>query len=64
MKANEIYIGNCIDRLKEIAENSVDLVYRFINLFTILLVVKLKLIPSVNHRFCIDFVNSLHYSFF
>lgn len=27
MKANEIYIGNCIDRLKEIAENSVDLVY-------------------------------------
>ena len=27
MKANKIYTGNCIDRLKEIANNSVDLVY-------------------------------------
>lgn len=27
MKVNKIYIGNCTDRLKEIAENSVDLVY-------------------------------------
>ena len=27
MKANEIYTGNCIDRLKEVAKDSVDLVY-------------------------------------
>lgn len=27
MKLNEIYIGNCIDRLKEVSSDSVDLVY-------------------------------------
>ena len=27
MKVNEVYIGSCIDKLKEISTNSVDMVY-------------------------------------